>query len=31
MGALGTVLGARKLGYDITAMPPGKPAFPLHN
>jgi uncharacterized cupin superfamily protein len=24
-------LGARKLGYNITAVPPGKRAFPLHN
>ena len=31
IGALGTVLGARKLGYNITAVPPGKRAFPLHN
>lgn len=30
-GALATVLGARKLGYNITAVPPGKRAFPFHN
>jgi len=23
--------GAQKLGYNITAVPPGKQAFPLHN
>jgi uncharacterized cupin superfamily protein len=30
-GAIGTRLGARLLGYNITAVPPGKRAFPLHN
>lgn len=24
-------LGAQKLGYNITSVPPGKRAFPLHN
>lgn len=24
-------VGAQKLGYNITAVPPGKSAFPLHN
>jgi uncharacterized cupin superfamily protein len=24
-------LGAKKLGYNITAVPPGKRAFPFHN
>jgi len=28
---VGTRLGARLLGYNITAVPPGKRAFPLHN
>jgi uncharacterized cupin superfamily protein len=28
---LGRVLGARKLGYNITAIAPGKPAYPRHN
>jgi len=26
-----TRLGAQKLGYNITAVPPGKRAFPAHN
>jgi uncharacterized cupin superfamily protein len=31
MGEVGTKVGARKLGYNVTAVPPGKRAFPLHN
>ncbi len=31
MGQIAPLLGARKLGYNITAVPPGKRAFPLHN
>jgi uncharacterized cupin superfamily protein len=31
MGAIGTRIGARMLGYNITVVPPGKRAFPLHN
>ncbi len=31
MGMLGVRLGAQKLGYNITAIPPGKRAFPFHN
>ena len=31
MGFIGTRLGAQKLGYNITAVPPGKRAFPFHN
>lgn len=31
MGQLSSRLGARHLGYNITAIPPGKRAFPLHN
>jgi len=31
MGAVGSRIGAHKLGYNITAVPPGKRAFPLHN
>lgn len=31
MAPLGMRLGARKLGYNVTAVPPGKAAFPLHN
>jgi uncharacterized cupin superfamily protein len=30
-GAVGVRIGAQKLGYNITAVPPGKRAFPLHN
>jgi uncharacterized cupin superfamily protein len=31
MAAIGPRIGARKLGYNITAVPPGKSAFPFHN
>jgi uncharacterized cupin superfamily protein len=31
MGDLGTRLGAQKLGYNITIVPPGKRAWPRHN
>src|SRR5882757_8188935 len=31
MGFIGTRIGAKKLGYNITAVPPGKRAFPFHN
>jgi uncharacterized cupin superfamily protein len=31
MGAIGPRIGAHKLGYNITAVPPGKRAFPFHN
>jgi len=31
MGFIGTRIGAQKLGYNITAVPPGKSAFPFHN
>ncbi len=30
-GAVGTRIGAKLLGYNITAVAPGKRAFPLHN
>jgi uncharacterized cupin superfamily protein len=30
-GFVGVLIGAKKLGYNITAIPPGKSAFPLHN
>lgn len=30
MGQVATRLGAQKLGYNITAVPPGKAAFPFH-
>lgn len=31
MGQIAPRLGAQKLGYNITAVPPGKRAFPFHN
>jgi uncharacterized cupin superfamily protein len=31
MGFIGPAVGAQKLGYNLTAVPPGKCAFPLHN
>ena len=31
MGEVSARIGARKLGYNVTAVPPGKRAFPLHN
>jgi uncharacterized cupin superfamily protein len=31
LGQVGARLGAQKLGYNITAVPPGKRAFPFHN
>jgi len=31
MGFIGPRVGARKLGYNVTAVPPGKRAFPIHN
>ena len=31
MGMIGSHIGARLLGYNITAVPPGRRAFPLHN
>jgi len=31
MGEIATHVGAQKLGYNVTAVPPGKRAFPLHN
>lgn len=31
IGPIGARLGARQLGYNITALPPGKRAFPFHN
>jgi uncharacterized cupin superfamily protein len=30
-GQIATRIGASKLGYNITAVPPGKRAFPFHN
>lgn len=31
MAVIGAKLGARKLGYNVTAVPPGKRAYPLHH
>ena len=31
MGRIGPSIGARNLGYNITAVPPGKRAFPFHS
>ena len=31
MGFIGPRVGAQRLGYNITAVPPGKSAFPAHN
>lgn len=31
MGPVGARIGARLLGYNITAVPPGKRAVPFHN
>jgi uncharacterized cupin superfamily protein len=31
MGMIAPLLGAQKLGYNVTAVPPGKSAFPFHN
>lgn len=30
-GAVSSRLGAQKLGYNLTSVPPGKCAFPFHN
>lgn len=31
MGAVAPLIGAQKLGYNITSVPAGKCAFPFHN
>jgi len=31
MGMIAPLIGAQKLGYNITAVPPGKRAYPFHN
>jgi uncharacterized cupin superfamily protein len=31
MGMIGARIGAQKLGYNVTALAPGKRAFPFHN
>jgi uncharacterized cupin superfamily protein len=30
IGAIGSKIGAKKLGYNVTVVPPGKRAFPFH-
>lgn len=31
LGAIGPKIGAQKLGYNVTVLPPGKRAFPFHS
>jgi uncharacterized cupin superfamily protein len=31
MWMVGSAIGAQKLGYNVTSVPPGKRAFPFHN
>ena len=31
MGQIGRRIGAKQLGYNVTAIPPGKRAFPVHS
>ena len=31
IGFIGPKIGAKKLGYNLTAVPPGKRAFPFHS
>jgi uncharacterized cupin superfamily protein len=31
IGTIGERVGAKKLGYNITVLPPGKAAFPFHS
>ncbi len=31
LAPIGTLVGAKKLGYNLTVVPPGKRAFPFHN
>ena len=31
VGQIGRQIGATKLGYNLTAVPPGKRAYPFHN
>ncbi len=31
MGRVGIRIGAKQLGYNVTAVPPGKRAFPVHS
>jgi uncharacterized cupin superfamily protein len=31
LGPIGSRIGAQKLGYNLTVLPPGKRAFPFHS
>jgi uncharacterized cupin superfamily protein len=31
LGDIGSMLGSKKLGYNVTVLPPGKSAFPFHS
>lgn len=31
IGRIAPAIGARKLGYNVTAVPPGRRAFPMHS
>ena len=31
VGQIGPQIGAKKLGYNLTAVPPGKRAYPFHS
>jgi uncharacterized cupin superfamily protein len=31
VGTIGAKIGAKKLGYNLTVLPPGKRAYPAHN
>ncbi len=31
VGRISAQIGARKLGYNVTAVPPGRRAYPFHN
>ena len=31
LAPVGSLIGAKQLGYNITAVPPGKSAFPFHS
>lgn len=31
LAPIGSLIGAQKLGYNLTVLPPGKAAFPAHN
>jgi uncharacterized cupin superfamily protein len=30
-GSIGALIGAQKLGYNVTVLPPGKRAYPFHS